>query len=63
MVEAIARLKLIPEDLAASHPALRRGLVRCRTCSIEQKVDSAQCFRSGWPSCCGETMRLVTDDA
>jgi hypothetical protein len=57
---AIARLKLLPRALASSHPALRRGLVQCPACGAQETVDSAACLQSGWPKCCGATMRLVT---
>lgn len=50
-------------ELAASDPALVRGLVRCQTCGREQRVDSAQCLAHGWPTCHGETMRLVSEKA
>lgn len=46
--------------MADSHPALMRGLVRCRHCGAEQIVDSAKCLSEGWPLCCHETMTLVT---
>ena len=59
---------MIPSDLtglygkmAAAHPALARGLVRCETCKYERRVDSAWCLKNGWPKCCGYTMRLVSD--
>ena len=46
------------QKLAECHPKLRRGQVWCRTCGATQKVDSAECLRSGWPRCCGYTMTL-----
>jgi hypothetical protein len=46
--------------IARSHPALERGLVQCVTCSAQRSVDPVECLRSGWPRCCGATMRLVT---
>lgn len=58
---------LVPGGLAAfdeidkaadSHPSLRRGRVWCRECGATQRVNSAECLRSGWPLCCGETMTI-----
>ena len=46
------------EKLAASHPSLRRGMAWCRTCGRSEKVDPAECLRSGWPECCGHTMTI-----
>jgi len=48
--------------LAESHPSLRRGVVWCRTCGRSQKVDSAECLRSGWPECHGYTMTIDHPD-
>lgn len=50
------------DRLAASHPALERGMVQCQTCGASTKVNSAQCLRAGWPKCCGYTMRLLGAD-
>ncbi len=46
------------QSLADSHPSLQRGKVWCRTCGREQKVDSAECLRFGWPKCCSYTMTI-----
>jgi hypothetical protein len=46
------------QRLAASHPKLERGMVWCRSCGRSERVDSAGCFRSGWPKCCGATMTI-----
>lgn len=46
------------EKIAASHPALARGKVWCKTCGREERVDSAECLRSGWPLCHGSTMTI-----
>lgn len=32
--------------------------VRCMRCGRSQQVSFAQCLASGWPKCCGATMRL-----
>lgn len=50
------------ETIAQSHPKLTRGLVACRTCGREQRVDSANALRTGWPKCCGYTMTLDVED-
>jgi len=48
----------IHDKLSKCHPSLSRGMVWCRTCGKSKKVDSAECFRSGWPECCGYTMTI-----
>jgi hypothetical protein len=42
----------------AEDPKLARRQVWCRRCGSTQKVDSAECLRSGWPKCCGHTMTI-----
>lgn len=37
----------------------KRSQVKCLKCGRKQEVDTAMCFRAGWPECCGETMRMV----
>jgi hypothetical protein len=44
--------------LGSCHPKLGREQVWCLKCGRTEKVDSAECFRSGWPKCCGETMTI-----
>lgn len=39
-------------------PQLLRGIVWCRICGRQQRIDSAGCLSSGWPTCCGYTMTL-----
>lgn len=51
-------MKALYDKLSSCHPALVRGQVWCRECGATRKVDSAECFRSGWPKCCGYTMAL-----
>lgn len=47
------------ETLANCDPKLRAGIVHCEQCGKEIKVNSAECFRTGWPKCCnGYTMTL-----
>lgn len=33
--------------------------VECQTCRKSKRVRFATCLRSGWPMCCGSTMRLL----
>jgi len=48
--------KIIKE--IAEIPAIKRGVVWCRTCGRSQRVDSGNCLRIGWPKCCGYTMTI-----
>lgn len=50
------------DKIAFSHPSLKRGLVWCRKCGREQRVDSAEALRSGWPKCHGHTMTIDSPD-
>lgn len=52
----------LQQTLGNCHPKLARGQVWCRTCGATLRVDSADCFRSGWPECCGETMTIDAPD-
>ncbi len=54
----VAAASGLHERLANCHPLLQRGLVQCRTCKRIEKVDSAHCFRHGWPVCHGATMTI-----
>lgn len=45
-------------DLANCHPKISRGRVWCHECGSIVRVDPSNCFRSGWPKCCGLTMSL-----
>lgn len=45
------------EDMASS-PQMKRGQVWCHQCGNTQRVNSAQCLKTGWPKCCGYTMSL-----
>lgn len=58
LFERMSEAQSLPDKLANCHPSLRRGQVWCRRCGYTQKVDSAECFRSGWPKCCGHTMTI-----
>lgn len=44
--------------LVCEIPQIKRGLVWCKTCGREQKVNGADCLRDGWPKCCGHTMTI-----
>ena len=44
--------------MGGSHPSLSRGQVWCKRCGRSEKVNSANCLRTGWPKCCGETMTI-----
>lgn len=46
------------DDMAKSHPKLKRNRVWCRECGHSQAVDSAECLETGWPKCCGHTMTI-----
>ncbi len=48
----------LPEQLASSHPKLRRGRVWCRQCGASRAVAAAACLVAGWPRCCGATMTI-----
>jgi Zn finger protein HypA/HybF involved in hydrogenase expression len=45
-------------ELAKCHPKLTRNQVWCRHCGRTQNIDSGECFRYGWPKCCGYTMTI-----
>lgn len=51
-------MKHLHARLAESHAHLARGRVWCRACQRSEAVEPAQCFQSGWPSCCGMTMTI-----
>ena len=37
--------------------------VRCDKCGREERANFAGSLRSGWPKCCGYTMRLLRTEA
>jgi hypothetical protein len=37
-------------------------LVECGTCGGVERVEFAKCLNAGWPTCCGETMRLLSTE-
>jgi hypothetical protein len=48
----------LADKLAKCHPTIARGMVWCTECGRSKRVDPAQCFRAGWPKCCGYTMTI-----
>ena len=46
------------QQIADDVPQVSRGKVWCLTCKRMQRVDGAECLRSGWPKCCGHTMTI-----
>lgn len=62
LAQAIAHTASMYDDMAASHPSLRRGMVWCRTCYRMERVNSANALRHGWPKCCGATMTIDHPD-
>lgn len=47
-------------EMVAGNPALEAGRVECLKCKRTRTVDSAACLRTGWPTCCWETMGLIS---
>lgn len=48
----------------SDRPARIAGLLRCPTCEAIETFNPAELekyARSGWPTCCGETMTLFTE--
>jgi hypothetical protein len=41
-------------DMAEGLPRI----VHCDACGREQQVNPSACLRSGWPICCGKTMKF-----
>ena len=46
------------KNIVESVPQLKRGLVWCRECGRQQRVDSGKRLQYGWPKCCGYTMTI-----
>lgn len=53
-----AKHQALHDEIVNSHPSLIRGLVWCRHCGKNRRVDPAECLRSGWPKCCSSTMTI-----
>ncbi len=47
----------LDDDLNAI-PQVKRGLVYCHECGRQESIEGKNCFRTGWPKCCGYTMSL-----
>ena len=58
----LSALDMIYASLADCDPSVRRGMVYCLTCGKSQKVNAAECFKRGWPECCGRTMSLQSPE-
>lgn len=48
------------DDMYKSMASSLGNRVRCDVCGKNQLIDSAKCLRSGWPKCCGYTMKLLS---
>ena len=46
------------EHLGKCHSKLARNRVWCKSCGRTIQVDSSECLRNGWPTCCDETMTI-----
>ena len=46
------------QRIANDVPKIKRGKVWCIQCKRMKLVDGAECLRSGWPKCCGQTMTI-----
>ena len=57
-IEDVARKLGRYVDVVDEVPQLKRGRVWCHTCGHTEPVDSRACLRSGWPTCCGQTMSI-----
>ena len=45
----------------AEIPQIKRGQVWCHQCGNTQRA-GAECFKTGWPKCCGYTMSIDSPD-
>lgn len=54
-VEDITKRVLGIHEAAAKHLP---NTVHCQECGRTQAVDPAECLRTGWPTCCTQTMNL-----
>jgi hypothetical protein len=60
-VDDIPKKADLHDKMAAALPPLSH--LQCDRCKDQRGItteEAADCFRSGWPVCCGHTMRLVT---
>lgn len=51
--------KINVNEKLAQAAGIKNAVVCCQTCGKILNVDGAECLRSGWPTCCGYTMKLV----
>lgn len=56
--EFMSRATGLHANIANDVPQIKRGMVWCSVCGRSQKVDGAECLRSGWPKCHGYTMTI-----
>lgn len=56
-LKSLSKIK-VNEKLAEA-AGIKNAVVRCNSCGKVLQVDGAECLRSGWPVCCGSTMKLV----
>lgn len=49
---------LLHDRIAKDIQKLVKNEVECDHCGRKQPVNIAECLRTGWPKCCGETMNL-----
>ena len=49
---------LLHDKIAAAVQKICPNVVECDHCGHKQTVNIAECLRTGWPKCCGETMKL-----
>jgi hypothetical protein len=48
----------IHDAIARDVPEIARGKVWCTQCRRVKLVNGAECLRTGWPVCCGQTMTI-----
>lgn len=58
----IPNTKGLYENIVKDCPQLKRGLVWCKQCGSELRVDAIDCLKSGWPICCNVTMTIDHPD-
>ncbi len=56
--DLLVRTAGLHKAIADDVPQIKRGQVWCTVCGRSQKVDGAECLRSGWPKCHGYTMTI-----
>ena len=61
-IRLLNKMKSLHKTLANCHPSISRGIVWCRHCGKEIKVDPSHCLKYGWPKCCSYTMTIDHPD-